>query len=347
MNNNENQDIEQNNNYNNSISLLLKCFFEKFLTSEDEILTETALGNMKELLLESQNYSLIKKEIEKNLSIMPNNEIDTNENKDINDENEVYCLIFSLLYPLIENNEQKIVNYCNKFNNILKNNIRKKKRLIIQNITNIIPFIKKSIENIKENSDNNKDANNQSIIANNIHIIKEILFSLNNIMDDKNLIISVGINYLCEIIIIYTIKNATDIILFYDEYINILSNQEINDIINNFITKLEHFINNETLLNISLTWRIKVAYIENICRLNKLIIKNNPNYFNDYFSVKCQEILEKNNSNEIDLKIAVLNHAEYFIPRLNIFIKIFKNISLLESNMYIHSGLGKALNKII
>ena len=347
--NKENQDIEdeKNSQYNKSISLLLKCFFEKFFISEDEILTETAINNMKELLLELHNYSLIKNEMEKCLNNISIN-ISTNENKDINDENEVFFLIFSLLYPIIENNEQKIDNYCNKFKTILKNNNQlKKKRLIIQNITNIIPFIKKAIDNIKENTNKNDDNNNNQNIKGNIFIIKEILFALNNIMDDKHLIISEGMNYLCEIIIIYTIKNITDIILFYDEYSNILSNQEINTIVDNFLAKLENFINNESVLNISLTWRIKVAYIENICRLNKLILKHNPNYFNDYFSFVCQKILEKNNNNEIDLTIAVLNHVEYFIPKITTFIKIFNNMSITESNTYVHSGLGKALNKII
>jgi hypothetical protein len=300
---------------------------------------------MKELLLELENYSLIKNEIEKSLNNITKN-ISANDNKDINDENEVFFLIFSLLYPIIENNEQRIEQYCNKFKMILKNN-NQLKRLIIQNITNIIPFIKKAIDNIKENSSNDGNNNNQNIINNNIYIIKEILSAFNNIMDDKHLIISEGMNYLCEIIIIYTIKNTTDIILFYDEYSNILSNQEINNIINNFITKLENFINNESILNISLTWRIKVAYIENICRLNKLILKHNPNYFNDYFSFICQRILEKNNNNEMDLTISVLNHVEYLIPKLPTFIKIFNTICLTESNIYVHSHLGKALNKII
>ena len=97
INNKENQDIEdeKNSQYNKSISLLLKCFFEKFFISEDEILTETAINNMKELLLELHNYSLIKNEMEKCLNNISIN-ISRNENKDIN-------LIFSkvLLYYLI------------------------------------------------------------------------------------------------------------------------------------------------------------------------------------------------------------------------------------------------------
>ena len=133
---------------------------------------------------------------------------------------------------------------------------------------------------------------------------------------------------------------------FYDEYKDILSSQEIESIINNFIINLENFINNESTLKISLTWRIKAAYIENICRLNKLILKHNPNYFNDYFSSICQKILESNNK-EPDLKISVLNHIDLLIPRLPTFIQIFKNINSTEQNMYVLSNLAIALNKIL
>ena len=173
-------------------------------------------------------------------------------------------------------------------------------------------------------------------------------------MDEKNLIISVGMNYLCEIIIIYTIKNITEIIIFYDNYKNILYCHEIDDIINNFLIKLENFINNEQNLNIPLTWRIKVSYIENICRLNKFIINLNPNYFVDYFSNLCQKILENSNinnfnnaNNDSDLKICILNHVKYFIPRLTSFVLVFKNITSLDSNIYVRSYLGIALNRIL
>ena len=176
--------------------------------------------------------------------------------------------------------------------------------------------------------------------------MKEIISSLNQIMDDKNLIVSVEMNYVCEIIVIYTIQNITDFILFYDEYNDILSNQEIESIINSFIVKLESFINNESILKITLTWRIKVAYIENICRLNRIILKNNPNYFNDYFPTTCQKILENNNKDP-DLKISVLNHVDFLIPKLPTFIQIFKNMHSTEQNMYVRSNLAIALNKIL
>lgn len=342
--NNEIQKNEEESNYNKSIFLILKCYFEKFFINEDEILKETAIINMKELLLELDHYSLLKKEIEKYLNFLMNkNNEDSHENKDINEENEVLFLIFGLLYPLIINDENKIENYCNKFKLFLKNNNQlKKKRLLIQNIINIIPFIKSSIEKNKDNS----IENDNNIINHNIYIIKEIISSLNIIMDDKNLIILVGMNYLCEIIIIYVIQNITDFIIFYDEYNNILSNKEINSSIINFISKLENLINNESNLNISLTWRIKVAYIENICRLKKYIIKYNPNYFNDYFSNLCIKILE-DNDNEPDLKVSVLKHIEFFIPKLSKILPIFKNIFSLETNINVRSNMCIALNRII
>ena len=102
--NNEIQKNEEESNYNKSIFLLLKCYFEKFFINEDEILKETAIINMKELLLELDHYSLLKKEIEKYLNFLMNkNNEDSHENKDINEENEVLFLIFGLLYPLIIN----------------------------------------------------------------------------------------------------------------------------------------------------------------------------------------------------------------------------------------------------
>ena len=361
-NDNDNQNKEKDTKYKESIFLIVKCFFEKFFVIDDEILKETSIDSMKELLLEIDNYSLLKNEIEKYLNILTDNNKSFNENKDINEENEVLFLIYSLLYPFIENDEQKIINYCNKLKFILNknNNQFKKKRVIIQNITNIIPFIKKSTDKIKDNMIED-DENKNKIIKQNIYILKEILSSLNNILDEKNLIISVTMNYLCEIIIIYTIKNITEIILFYDEYINILSNEEIDLILNNCVTKLGNFMKNESTLNISFTWRIKVSYIENICKLNKFVLKQNPKYFTDYFSSVCQKILENksqnnfnnnpnfnNNSNsDIDLKICALNHIEFLILRLPIFIKIFSNITILEHSLYIRSNLGIALNKIL
>ena len=361
-NDNDNQNKEKDTKYKESIFLIVKCFFEKFFVIDDEILKETSIDSMKELLLEIDNYSLLKNEIEKYLNILTDNNKSFNENKDINEENEVLFLIYSLLYPFIENDEQKIINYCNKLKFILNKNHNqfKKKRIIIQNITNIIPFIKKSTDKIKDNMIDDVE-NKNKIIKQNVYIIKEILSSLNNIMDEKNLIISVTMNYLCEIIIIYTIKNITEIILFYDEYINILSNEEIDLILNNCVTKLGNFMKNESTLNISFTWRIKVSYIENICKLNKFVLKQNPKYFTDYFSSVCQKILENksqnnfnnnpnfnNNSNsDIDLKICALNHIEFLILRLPIFIKIFSNITILEHSIYIRSNLGIALNKIL
>ena len=345
-NNNESDKIEENNKYNNSIALIIKCFFEKFFINEDEILKETTFNNIKDLFLELDKYILLKKEFENYLNI---DKIfkDSNQNE-AGEDNKIIFSIFSLFYPLIIDDEQKITNYCNKFKLILKNNNQlKKKRLVIQNIFNIIPFIKKNIDKIKNdisNENENNDKNN--IINRNISLMKEIISSLNQIMDDKNLIVSVEMNYVCEIIVIYTIQNITDFILFYDEYNDILSNQEIESIINSFIVKLESFINNESILKITLTWRIKVAYIENICRLNRIILKNNPNYFNDYFPTTCQKILENNNK-EPDLKISVLNHVDFIIPKLPTFIQIFKNMHSTEQNMYVRSNLAIALNKIL
>ena len=352
--NNKILDKEDNIKYKESIYLIIKCFFEKFFITDDEILREISINNIKELFLELDKYPLLKKEFENYLKNLIDNIKPIIENKDINEENEVIFLFYSLLYPFIKNNEQKIENYCNKLKSIINNNNRpKKKRLLIQNIIDIIPFIKQSLDNIKNQNEKNKN-DNQNIINQNIYIIKEILFSLNNIMDDKNLIIYVGMNYLCEIIIIYTIKNITEIILFYDEYNTFLNNQEIDSIINNFINKLETFINNESNLQISLTWRIKVAYIENICRLKKFILKQNPNYFNDYFSNICLKFLDNINNNnynnintDIDLKISVLKHVDYFIPKISSFLQIFKNIKSLEPNVYVRSYLGIALNKIL
>ena len=346
LDNNESDKIEENSMYNYSIDLIINCFFEKFFINEDEILKETAFNNIKELFLELDNFILLKKEFENILNI---NKIfkDSNESE-TGEDSKIIFSIFSLLYPLIIDDEQKIINYCNKFKLILKNNNQlKKKRLVIQNIFNIIPFMKNSIDKIKNDTSNESENNDKNNIINrNINLMKEIISSLNHIMDDKNLIVKVEMNYVCEIIVIYTIQNITDFILFYDEYNHIFSNQEIESIINSFIVKLENFINNESILKITLTWRIKVAYIENICRLNKIIMKNSPNYYNDYFSTICQKILENNNK-EPDLKISVLNHIDFLIPKLPTFIQIFKNINSTEQNMYVRSNLAIALNKIL
>ena len=296
--------------------------------------------------MELDNYILLKKEFENYFNI--NKIIKDLNQSETGEDNKIVFSIFSLLYPLIIDDEQKIANYCNKFKLILKNyNQLKKKRLLIQNIFNIIPFIKNSVNKIKNDISNERENNDKNNIINrNIYLMKEIISSLNHIMDDKNLIVKVEMNYVCEIIVIYTIQNITDFILFYDEYNDILSNEEIESIINSFIVKLENFINNESNLKISLTWRIKVAYIENICRLNKIILKNNPNYFNDYYSTICQKILENNNKDP-DLKISVLNHVDFLIPKLPIFIQIFKNMHSTEQNMYVRSNLAIALNNIL
>ncbi len=273
-----------------------------------------------------------------------NNE--TDENKDIiNEENENCILFFSLLYPFIQTDQNKIENFCNKFSKNILGNPRRKKRLLIQNIINIIPFIKKSIEKYS-NKDIKDNENYSKMIQMNIFLLKEILQALNKIMDEKNLIISVGINYLCEIILAYTIKNTTEFILFYDVYNKYLSNNEIDLIIINFISKLENFINNETTLKVNLTWRVKVAYVENICKLKKFIDNHNPKYFNEYYSQFCESILNGNNI-EPDLKIIILKNVGVLVPTINKFIQIFSNIIMLERNKYILSNLSIALNKIL
>ena len=339
--------LEDNNSYNNSINLILHCFFEKMLINEDEILKETTINNIKEILLNLDEFPLLKNEFENilhNLKIL-NNEND--ENKDIiNDENEINILFFSLLYPFIITDQKNVENFCNKFSiNISGNPYRRKKRLLIQNIINIIPFIKKSMIKFSDEDKNNNE-NYLKISQINIYLLKEIISALSKIMDEKNLIISVGMNYLCEIILTYTIKNTTDIILFYDEYNKYLSNNEIDLIINNFISKLENFINNETTLKVNLTWRVKVAYVENICKLKKFIDSHNQKYFNEYYSQFCESILNGNNI-EPDLKIAVLKNIEVLIPSIDRFIQIFNNMILMERNKYILSSLGIALNKIM
>ena len=329
-------------NYFNSINLILKCFFEKILPNEDEILRETTINNLKDLLLELDEYPLLKNEIENKLN---NLKLLNNENNDINEENKINIFLFSLLYPFIKEDEIKIKNFCNKFKSDISNNDnRKKKRLLIQYIINIIPFIKMSLDKINENQDktNEYDSN---VIKNNISLLKEILSSMIEILDDKNLIIQVGMNYLCEIILVYTIENASSIILFYGEYSKYLVNQEIDLIIFNYLSKLESFINIETILKVNLTWRVKVAYIENICKLKNFIINHNPKYFNN-FSTYCQNLL-KGSKNEIDLKISILKNIEIFIPTICQFIPIFNDIIALERNQYIISSLSVALNKII
>ena len=339
--------IEENEiKYINAINSILKCIFEKMLINEDEILRETNINNLKNLLLEIDEYPLLKREIEiklTNLKIL-NNEL--NEKSDINEENDMKSLLFSLLYPFIISDGKKIENYCNKFRlDISANAPRKKKRILIQNIINIIPFIKKSFDKINEVPEKN-GTNNINIIAINIYLIKEILSSMILIMDDTNLIIQVGIIYLYEIILTYTIENVSNIISFYDEYNKYLSNQEVDLIIINFLTKLENFINNETNLKVNLTWRVKAAYIENICKLKKFISNHNPKYLNEYFSPYCQNLL-RGNKNDIDLKISILKNIEILIPTINQFIPIFNDMVAVERNQYILSSLSIALNKIL
>ena len=342
----EGKNEENENKYISAINLIIKCLFEKMLINEDEILRETTINNIKDLLLELDEYPLLEKEIETkliNLKIL-NNEI--NEKSDINEENEMKTLLFSLLYPFIIKDGKNIENYCNKFKSVISANApRKKKRLLIQNIINIIPFIKKSLDKINETPEKNA-ANIINIININIYLIKEILSSMILIMDDKNLIIQVGIMYLYEIILTYTIENITDIILFYEEYNKYLSNQEIDLIIVNFLIKLENFINNETNLQVNLTWRVKAAYIENICKLKKFINSHNPKYLNEYFSPYCQNLL-KGNKNDIDLKISILKNIEILIPTISQFIPIFNDMVAVERNQYILSSLSIALNKIL
>ena len=338
--------IEEKSPYNNSIHLILECFFNKMLVNEDEILRETTINNIKDLLLNLDEFPLLKNEFENYLYSLKILNNETDEIKDIiNEENENCILFFSLLYPFIQTDQNKIENFCNKFSKNILGNPRRKKRLLIQNIINIIPFIKKSIE--KYSNEEIKDNDNYSkMIQMNIFLLKEILQALNKIMDEKNLIISVGINYLCEIILAYTIKNTTEFILFYDVYNKYLSNNEIDLIIINFISKLENFINNETTLKVNLTWRVKVAYVENICKLKKFIDNHNPKYFNEYYSQFCESILNGNNI-EPDLKIIILKNIEVLVPTINKFIQIFNNIIMLERNKYILSNLSIALNKIL
>ena len=338
--------IEEKSPYNNSINLILECFFNKMLINEDEILRETTINNIKDLLLNLDEFPLLKNEFENYLYSLKILNNETDENKDIiNEENENCILFFSLLYPFIQTDQNKIENFCNKFSKNILGNPRRKKRLLIQNIINIIPFIKKSIEKYS-NEDIINNENYSKMIQMNIFLLKEILQALNKIMDEKNLIISVGINYLCEIILAYTIKNTTEFILFYDEYNKYLSNNEIDLIIINFISKLENFINNETTLKVNLTWRVKVAYVENICKLKKFIDNHNPKYFNEYYSQFCESILNGNNI-EPDLKIIILKNIEVLVPTINKFIQIFNNIIMLERNKYILSNLSIALNKIL
>ena len=338
--------IEEKSPYNNSIHLILECFFNKMLVNEDEILRETTINNIKDLLLNLDEFPLLKNEFENYLYSLKILNNETDNNKDIiNEENENCILFFSLLYPFIQTDQNKIENFCNKFSKNILGNPRRKKRLLIQNIINIIPFIKKSIEKYS-NKDIKDNENYSKMIQMNIFLLKEILQALNKIMDEKNLIISVGINYLCEIILAYTIKNTTEFILFYDVYNKYLSNNEIDLIIINFISKLENFINNETTLKVNLTWRVKVAYVENICKLKKFIDNHNPKYFNEYYSQFCESILNGNNI-EPDLKIIILKNIEVLVPTINKFIQIFNNIIMLERNKYILSNLSIALNKIL
>ena len=203
--------LEDNNSYNNSINLILHCFFEKMLINEDEILKETTINNIKEILLNLDEFPLLKNEFENilhNLKIL-NNEND--ENKDIiNDENEINILFFSLLYPFIITDQKNVENFCNKFSiNISGNPYRRKKRLLIQNIINIIPFIKKSINNFSDEDKNNNE-NYLKMNQINIYLLKEIISALSKIMDEKNLII---IQLKILLILFYFMMNIINIYL--------------------------------------------------------------------------------------------------------------------------------------
>ena len=332
--------------YNNAIKLLLKCFFEKILLNEDEILKETTINNLRDLLLELDEFILLKNEFENILNELKILNKDTIESIEFNEVNEMISLSFSLLYPFIKSDENKIDIFCNQFKLSTSSNAnKKKKRLIIQNIINIIPFIKKSIDKYNNQPVTNDD-NYIKTIKLNIHLLKEIISDLSIILDDQNLIISVGMNYLCDIILVYTIQNTTEFILLYDEYNKFLTNEEIDLIIINYLTKLENFINNETILKVNLTWRVKIAYIENICKLKNLVNKHNPQYFNEYYSHYCENILKGNNI-EPDLKISILKNIDLLVPTINKFIPIINEILKTEKNQYILSSLGIAINNIM
>ena len=332
--------------YNNAIKLLLKCFYEKILLNEDEILKETTINNLRDILLELDEFLLLKNEFENILNELKILNKENVETIDFNEVNEMSSLLFSLLYPFIKSDENKIAIFCNQFKlSTSSNSNKKKKRLIIQNIINIIPFIKKSIDKYN-NPPVTNDENYINTIKLNIHLLKEIISDLSIILDEQNLIISVGMNYLCDIILVYTIQNITEFILLYDEYNKFLTNQEIDLIIINYLTKLENFINNETILKVNLTWRVKVAYIENICRLKNLVNKHNPQYFNEYYSNYCENILKGNNI-EPDLKISILKNIDLLVPTINKFIPIINEILKTEKNQYILSSLGIAINNIM
>ena len=332
--------------YNNAIKLLLKCFYEKILLNEDEILKETTINNLRDILLELDEFLLLKNEFENILNELKILNKENVETIDFNEVNEMSSLLFSLLYPFIKSDENKIDIFCNQFKlSTSSNSNKKKKRLIIQNIINIIPFIKKSIDKYN-NPPVTNDENYINTIKLNIHLLKEIISDLSIILDEQNLIISVGMNYLCDIILVYTIQNITEFILLYDEYNKFLTNQEIDLIIINYLTKLENFINNETILKVNLTWRVKVAYIENICRLKNLVNKHNPQYFNEYYSNYCENIFKGNNI-EPDLKISILKNIDLLVPTINKFIPIINEILKTEKNQYILSSLGIAINNIM
>ena len=332
--------------YNNAIKLLLKCFYEKILLNEDEILKETTINNLRDILLELDEFLLLKNEFENILNELKILNKENVETIDFNEVNEMSSLLFSLLYPFIKSDENKIDIFCNQFKLSTSSNAnKKKKRLIIQNIINIIPFIKKSIDKYN-NPPVTNDENYINTIKLNIHLLKEIISDLSIILDEQNLIISVGMNYLCDIILVYTIQNITEFILLYDEYNKFLTNQEIDLIIINYLTKLENFINNETILKVNLTWRVKVAYIENICRLKNLVNKHNPQYFNEYYSNYCENIFKGNNI-EPDLKISILKNIDVLVPTINKFIPIINEILKTEKNQYILSSLGIAINNIM
>ena len=329
---NEQKSSNESDNYiyKNDMSLITKCFFEKFFNSEDEILKETSMDNLNNLLLDINKYTLLKSELKYYLD---NNIINSE------DIDETLCMIYGYLFPLLENDKEELNIYCNKMKAILKNNNQLKyKRTLTQNIINILPFLKKSLQ---------EDENNKSNI---IYFIKELFSTLNDILEDKSLLNKAINNYLCESIIIYTIKNNTDLILFYDEN-KLLADTDIDKLINNFIVKLEKIVDVDSIY----PWRIKVAFIENICRIEKNILAVDSNYFDNYFYNICKNILQNNymynnninNSSESELKILVLNHFEYYIKQLNSFISIYNYIFQKENNIYVRSTLAKTMNKIL
>ena len=84
--------IEEKSPYNNSINLILECFFNKMLINEDEILRETTINNIKDLLLNLDEFPLLKNEFENYLYSLKILNNETNENKDV-----FYFLVYYIL----------------------------------------------------------------------------------------------------------------------------------------------------------------------------------------------------------------------------------------------------------